>query len=662
MKFTTKTLAVFAVVALTTLLLSWNKFAFPITGNNAANKLAIHHWNENENLSDQELSALEANADWYSYTDKGDKKRLPSAEDVLVQRIPGDNNHLLIMAFYSKESFKESSVVIGDDENRIELKDNGIGDDKKAGDGIYTAKIYADVADFRKQAVKMALEQKKTGASYKFVNRMITADADAAEPFNAAKFDAFQPVSIAATGAVLNSELIDSVRRNCIFITDLNVVEDPTRTWNPCTQTGVVNGPWTFGEIFRQLASTSPQNIATDAELSDFIKIWLTNFAVRRIINGDTVNPRPLVLDKILNPWIAKSEAAGGPAGQLDMRFAPFKLTAILNRFDLRDRFAGIPAGESRFTFCLINADCTDKENFTMVVEYSIPKPNKCDSLHSWADQWFNLKNYDLGTPAYNAALQNITDQFSKSGSNRNKTNESSLSTVRTNDRALILGDTAEFREFRLNSITGNFIETTCAQIPADKFNGRGVGNPDVATMVLYVNQERKNIVKDNYTVPDTFNSVPFVAGAAHILAEPVGSTNLWFWDGTEQRNTPYFIKNTTARHVFSLNTCTGCHAGEMQTHYTHVDPVFFGTETSLSGFLSGRAGANGDIDFDFIPENDSFMMRDAALRPASNPTLRMFNDILRRARDLKDFSITTCTTPFAIRNQLMYQPTSMVH
>ena len=167
------------------------------------------------------------------------------------------------------------------------------------------------------------------------------------------------------------------------------------------------------------------------------MKNLFNNFNKLKIINSDSVYPRKLVNSKILDPWLAKSLAAGSPVGQLDMKFAPFKLTSIVNRFDLRERFSGIPAGEGRYTFNLINSTCTDKEDFTVVIEYAVNVPDNCDSLRLWAQQWYNLKNYGVGSATYNQLLNTITDKYSLCGSNPAKTNQSSLQTFRTNVRTL---------------------------------------------------------------------------------------------------------------------------------------------------------------------------------------------------------------------------------
>ncbi len=113
---------------------------------------------------------------------------------------------------------------------------------------------------------------------------------------------------------------------------------------------------------------------------------------------------------------------------------------------------------------------------------------------------------------------------------------------------------------------------------------------------------------------------------------------------------------------MFSLNACSGCHAGETQTNFTHVDAVFFGREASLSGFLSGKAGRGGAIDFDNNPDNDSMAIEDAALRPPADPAIHIFSEILRRAKDLRRVADNPCGAVLNIRDQLMFQPVNMVH
>jgi len=54
-------------------------------------------------------------------------------------------------------------------------------------------------------------------------------------------------------------------------------------------------------------------------------------------------------------------------------------------------------------------------------------------------------------------------------------------------------------------------------------------------------------------------------------------------------------------------------------------------------------------------------MVEDPALRPTSDPAIRMFNEILRRAQDLKNFVKSSCGNVLSIRDELMFQPVNMV-
>ena len=269
----------------------------------------------------------------------------PVAEDVLVQRIPGGNSHLLLMAYYSKENYSGQSLTINNGFT-IVLRDDGKDDDKIAGDGLYTAKIPADIDAFRSEASGI-LRKMKAGkyAPLCYLDRQRMIDSDAPESFDIAKFDANQPVSITgltnalsadfrpsasaqtsksanstATGGVVASTTLtataaltstattlDSIKKNSILITDLGVVEDITRTWNYCTQKGNVNGSWTFGSLMRQIASKKPTQIATDSAVSVNVKNWLQlGFAVSHTMNGDPVPAPKLVNNIIFNPGLVR--------------------------------------------------------------------------------------------------------------------------------------------------------------------------------------------------------------------------------------------------------------------------------------------------------------------------------------------------------------------
>ena len=653
------------LMILAVLFLSWDHFNHSKKG---SKDLSASFRQDEMNLTNEEMALISEN-------EENESNHVPPAEDVLVQRIPGDNNHLLMIAFYSKENYSEKFLTLWNGSG-IVFRDDGEGFDKKAGDGLYTARITADVIAFRTEAASMAEKMKKSNyKASRYDHRIMIYDPDASESFDVQKFDANEAVSVSGLtdalsddlsgGSTINAALaapttLDSIRKNCMVITDLKVVEDSTRTWNLCALTGNAKGPWTFGTLMRQLASRNPTHIASDSAVSVFVKKWLNLWAVEQVINSDTVKARTLV-SKILNPWLNQSNNAGAPTGQLDMRFAPFKLIAIVNRVDLRDGalngIPGSPCGEGRFVFCLIKNDCSRAQSMTIIFEYGINKPATCSDRKAWAQQWINLKNFTVGSKAYNQALQKITDQFTKCGSNPSHPNQSSLDQLRTNDVALSPNPKIwELRQFVLDSVTGKLKEEAVSQTPADKFNAKVVNN-DVKVMVDYVNKNSTAINHESNVVPLTWNNVPFLGGSSHILDSPTGQPpKIFHWNGTDSSNKSTFITNSGARFFFSFNTCAGCHAGETQTHFTHIDPVFFGTQATLSGMITGTAGAFA-IDFDKKPANDTMAVKDAALRPSTNPKIRNFNEIKRRAVDLKNVGSATCGSVLSISSELMFQP-----
>lgn len=98
------------------------------------------------------------------------------------------------------------------------------------------------------------------------------------------------------------------------------------------------------------------------------------------------------------------------------------------------------------------------------------------------------------------------------------------------------------------------------------------------------------------------------------------------------------------------MNTCSGCHGGETQTFFTHVDPAGFGSEAGLSGFLTGSPGRGIPgflpVDLDGDTNNGVMTVSDPAgnARDGNNPGLAEFQDLVRREADLNELLSTTCS------------------
>ena len=123
-----------------------------------------------------------------------------------------------------------------------------------------------------------------------------------------------------------------------LMITDLQVVEDPVRTRTNRRRAGV----WSFKYLIEQVAG--PNDPAEFA-------LSLIRHGEDRLINGHVTPSRPAVWERIIEPWLAK----GG--GNLDLRLAPVKLLAMVNRMDLRQVVGDdvLNAGEGRFVFGVLD-------------------------------------------------------------------------------------------------------------------------------------------------------------------------------------------------------------------------------------------------------------------------------------------------------------------
>ncbi len=217
-------------------------------------------------------------------------------------------------------------------------------------------------------------------------------------------------------------------------------------------------------------------------------------------------------------------------------------------------------------------------------------------------------------------------------------------------------GSPWELREFTLQpgSLPVSMLKLVpVKQEPAVKYNAK-LENAEVKRMVEFVNGNSLSIASNNYTVPLSVpvsmgspSTTEFLGGKAHTNFPPTGPPpTAHHWNGTDIVASSTFIVSDQARHIFSLNTCSGCHGGETQTFFTHVHPSSFGNEAGLSGFLTG------------------ITVTDAANRPSNSPTVRTFNDLQDRENKLINLTSRLCVKfPFfELAHKLTFIPNRMEH
>lgn len=421
-----------------------------------------------------------------------------------------------------------------------------------------------------------------------------------------------QPILIPI--GILNGTSVTADPSRELMITDISVVEDPARTFDVCTGQGTPMGAWTFGKLMTDMANglIDPRTM-----VEEWLKLW----TVDQTVNTFTVPQRGGAMQSLLlNAWPRSG-------GLLDLAAAPMRLLAIVNRVDLRGNIVyGGGAGEGRFVFGVMDPqNCNNQPSFVIILEYGVPI-NGCPAVHNWAQQWHNLGTIAFG-PAFNNALQAITDQFAGPNVAPTKPNGSALNQLRSNEVAL--GFPWELREFNLNATTHRFDEVTVKQTPELSFN-------QGSTLQSFINTNQAQILANNYTVPLTFAAQPFLGASA-----PNGPPTV-AWNSAPPP------ASNAARHNFSLGTCNACHGGETNTGFFHVFPRASGTPASLSAFLIGNgtlASPNTVTVFDPFVQNVSWT----------------FGDLLRRQTDLDTLLGSTCSSG-GIFDALSFSPLRMVH
>jgi hypothetical protein len=415
-----------------------------------------------------------------------------------------------------------------------------------------------------------------------------------------------------------------------LFITDAAVVQDATRTYDPCTGQGNPDGAWTFKHLMTEMAQGSGHSP------EEFTRRWLETWLAPQMINGDLVDARPAMFSEVIEPW---QQASGSERLNLDI--APFRLLAIVNRVDLRRTASSaggygggggtqpVDAGELRFVFGVVtppgwnnNRTC-ELQRFTTILEYGVPREG-CFEARDWARSWTALNQLGGFTASYLDHLEGLTESVVRSGAAPGKGNQSAINQIRTNEIAL--GDVWELREFTLTDEPHGDIPAhgllrphTVALTPDDAVHAP-TPNPLVD---LYVQSEVIPTVPNSvdlstsppqdcssqHALPLTYDALDFRGGNALVEPSPFWRANVNGGDA-----------DVCGRHQFSLQTCQGCHRCDTATSFTHVDPTS-GIPAQLSGFLTGVT----------VPDTQF---------PAQS---WHFADLARRFEDLYDVACASC-------------------
>jgi len=399
-------------------------------------------------------------------------------------------------------SLPDSLIIWSSGDSTI-FYDNGTGADSEADDYIYSAYIAEDTAAFRAEVTQINDSLAARG-SYIYFNghdgKRVCGDD--VQQFDLDGFFAGTetwvpgppftiPIGIRCSG--------DLLRENSLFITDLNVVGSSTPPSN-----------LSFGTLMQNMANCTGTNCTRE-----FIKQWLKSWTSTQHINSQDVGIRSDIIAYVIGPWLGYCGSETAPSVNMTnweglwdgtseaaiLANAPFKLTAIVNRIDLRGSSAFIPragqainAGETRFIFSLIspcniqnsascnftiqyyppkqpndayitpNSDFVDWQGMNVIFEFGNTQKNLCE-LRDFARDWIALSGLTRGGTDYMTALAAITNTVTAANAATHKPNGSAIDRVRTNER-ILFSPATDFK---------NYISyTNYNGLPTDDMNGPG--------------------------------------------------------------------------------------------------------------------------------------------------------------------------------------------
>lgn len=541
-----------------------------------------------------------------------------------VQLLPNpvaDGNAVIRARLEPGQNISNNITLLVDD-RVLTLRDDGVFPDTAARDQRFAGIVQVEVEEL--EALNAGINSLPAARRIaKVFNGRRVVGTNAVVPFGLSNFTAGAEITFINSPCSWGSFLKYDWKKT-LLINDLSVVQDVNRTWDPCPNypagTGTKMGAWTFGRLMTDMANTPRTGISP----SDFVRNWLRSWQFNQTVNSDTVNNRnAAIMASLINTW---QTASGGPNAPLDLSIAPFRLLAIVNRVDLRGNVTyggGSPrnpcdppcvGGESRFVFCGVTPDNCNDPRFIIILEYCNPAKT-CKAIRSWAAQWAALNTIPF-SPAYNAALQAITDQFATANKNPSQQpNQSLLNQLRSNE---FLNNPWELREWHLvnsGSEAGHLKMTTVAQTPDVIHNNNAIINRFIS-----VNAGPLLTDPPSHKVPLLFPRLAGEQGISFLGASAPVSGPGFFWNGNPSITAP--IADSNRRHNFSITTCNGCHGGETGTIFTHVDCRAQGFPAPLSGFLTGLTG---------FPD------------PAGAAITRDFADMDRRVQDLDCVVNTPC-------------------
>jgi len=421
-------------------------------------------------------------------------------------------------------------------------------------------------------------------------------------------------------------------------------------TWNAACPPAL-QGRWTFGWMMAVMSGvTDVTNPTAKTFVKNWLKLWLS--AQQPNPNKAAARPRTAITEALIKPWLLASGCSSADTIDtcaLDLKKAPFRLLAFVNRADLPSIAGYSAGGEFRVVFGALGFDpncagCGTNTPLqaTVILEYNYPATR---SLISWASQMHALSGLDpesaSSTVTYRNQLQAITDGIVGPipVPPPIAINHSAISHVRTNEIAFdCQSGTApcdgadpdstaaqwESRQFKLGP-SGQLVPDPVSQTPQTADNN----TPSINNQLISYWQacEAGDPAFHDADAALLGNSSLSPSGGGAVIWERnvLTSTN-------SSPSTP--ADRLQARHLFAFGTCNGCHYFETsnQLGFFHIAPRLPGTTSGISSFLS----VNGAADPIATSDNVNPSYYQTVNNASGGTTTFLYNEPWRRACEIR--------------------------
>lgn len=537
---------------------------------------------------------------------RDDGEAAPVIEKVQYAAIDDTQTAILITIAEGSSPDSLTWSFAGED---VTLYDNGSEGDAKEGDLVYTGVASGNLDAFHeaREAYGNALADQDRLVASRFAGHRVAAIAELESDFVdqlpteevtlddlGGTFEAVLvfPLVSAEDGAAASAPSAHDPYRTLV-ITEPDLVHhtDFTGSWQidssgKCSQVGDPNGPAGFRYLMGEIA-----NGAYSAD--EFISEWLAAQTVSRTVNGYSVDLAVQGVYDLHNgsawyttpiPWpkLYDDGSASTYNDILDGYYTPVQLMAIVNRFDLAaGGYDGRAEAELRFVFTFLDEESCKPVNGNVILEYAVPLDD-CAEIEHWAQIWQQLDGMDPASDEYRDLLvSDIIEPVVVAGANPDRPNESNLKVLRTNEQVFIWPHyvtsfpTSSARDWRLeewavDTNTNLLANQTLAQTPGPDwvdpdFSGSSPYPQDIDG---YIDANQSDILAGTHSVDATYSGSNFAgpqvrygdfSQASGPYTVPSGQ-HVWRAMSWGSAN----VSSVEARQLFSLSTCSGCHAGEV--------------------------------------------------------------------------------------------------